>query len=299
MRKVIIAGATGFIGRRLCELLCEDGWSVQRLVRSSPGTSDLLWDGATGGEWEKGVDGSDAIINLSGAPITLPWNEMNRQLIRDSRVQSTEAIGRAITKAKSPPRVWINSSAVGYYGDRGDERLDESSDPGTGFLSEICTAWEEAIRRWDTPDTRTAWIRTGVALGSGGGAFEPLLKLAKAFIGGAAGTGRQWVPWISLDDLCRLYCFALRMESVQGPLNGNTPEPVRNSELMAKIRQAVGRPWAPPAPFFALKALGLLGGPDPSMLVASLRAIPKRPEEFGFEWKDRNLDELAFRLAHP
>lgn len=298
MATVIVAGATGFIGNRLCSMLEEAGWTVRRLVRKiRKEGSDLLWDGASGGDWEAALDGADAVLNLAGAPITLPWTDANRRLIRDSRVQSTEAIGRAIVKAEHPPKVWVNSSAVGYYGDRGDEILEESSGPGEGFMAEICVAWEEAIRRWDSPRTRIAWIRTGVVLGPGGGAFDPLLKLSKAFLGGAAGDGRQWVPWISLDDICRLYLFAIENESVDGPLNGSAPTPVRNGDLAASIRRSVGRPWSPPAPAFALSLVGHLGGPDPFMLLASLRAVPKRPGALGFEWRERDLDALVARLA--
>ncbi|RYG39580.1 TIGR01777 family protein [bacterium] len=296
MATVVVAGATGFIGKRLCELLKEEGWTVLRLVREGqPG--DLVWDGSSAGDWEEGMDGADAVINLAGAPITLSWTDENRKLIRDSRTQSAEALARAILKASSPPKVWVNSSAIGFYGDRGDELVTEDTAAGTGFLSEICVAWEEAAERWELPATRLVLMRTGVVLGKGGGAFEPLLGLAKAFLGGAAGDGRQWMPWISLEDLCRMYVFALDEERVNGPINGVAPEPARNVELMASLRKALGRPWAPSAPEFALNLASKVGGPDPSMLLDSMRVVPRRAKSLGFTWKDKDLDVLLVSLV--
>ncbi|RYG47527.1 TIGR01777 family protein [bacterium] len=296
MATVVVAGATGFIGKRLCDHLKETGWNVLRLVRDGQ-EGELHWDGIAPGDWEKGLEGAAAVINLAGAPITLPWTEENRELIRDSRTQSAEAIARAILKAESPPEVWVNSSAVGFYGDRGDELITEEAPAGTEFLSEVCVAWEEAAARWELPKTRLVLMRTGVVLGRGGGAFEPLLSLSKAFLGGAAGDGRQWMPWISLDDMCRMYAFALDEEKAEGPLNGVAPEPVRNADLMASVRKALGRPWAPSAPEFALNLASKVGGPDPSMLLDSMRVVPRRAKTLGFTWKDRDLDALVAKLV--
>ncbi len=264
---------------------------MSRRAGSIPAARCVTWDGKSDGPWISELDGAAAVINLSGAPISLPWTPENRSLILSSRLESSSAIGNALSLTKSPPPVWVNASAVGYYGDRGEETLDEGSPPGSGFVADVCKQWEEAVFEPTLAGVRRVAIRAGVALGRGGGAMALFTKLAKFGLGGAAGNGRQWVPWIHLDDLCSLVRWTITNESVSGAVNGCSQEPVRNRDLMRAIRHGLHRPWAPPAPAFAIKALSLLGGPDPSLALSSQRVVPKVAADAGFEWRYPVLSE--------
>jgi uncharacterized protein (TIGR01777 family) len=256
-------------------------------------TQTFRWDGESVGEWAELLEGAAAVINLAGAPVTMRWTEEKKKEIVDSRVKSTEAIGKAIRKCQSPPAVWINSSAVGYYGDRGDEMLTESSGAGEGFLSETCLAWERAQEQFETPQTRQVIIRTGVVLGRGGGAFEELSKFTKRFLGGSQGSGRQWMPWIHLADLCKVFSWTLKTD-FKGPLNGVGPNPMQNSDVMAAFRDVWHRPWSPPTPGFALEIVGALIGVQAEIALISQRAVPKALLDHGFSFE---FSELSGALA--
>lgn len=286
MAKIVIAGGSGFLGHALSKYLISKGDSLTLLTRkidSGNPVRSVEWDGQTQGEWVATLEEADAVINLAGAPITLPWNETNRQLIINSRVKSTLAIGLAICNAKNPPATWINASATGYYGDRGDEILPESASFGTGFLAEVCKQWEDSVDAHPTPKTRKIKLRTGVVLGLNGGALAPLVGLTKSFLGGPAGDGKQYVPWIHLQDHVRLVRWCA-LGDVSGPINACAPNPVTNAQLMAELRATLGRPMAPPAPAFALKLLSKIGGPDAHVLLDSTRAIPQAALQGGFDF---------------
>jgi uncharacterized protein (TIGR01777 family) len=286
--KLVLAGGSGFIGKALVNHFSD--WDVVLLTRGNflSQTRSVQWDGRSQGAWAKEVDGADAVINLAGAPITLKWTPENRKKIVDSRVESTTAIGQAISEASNPPPVWVNSSAVGFYGNRGDEVLDEGSSAGSGFLAEACQAWEEAMLAISLPKTRCSLMRTGIVLGRGGGALDPLSKLAKVGLGGSAGDGAQWIPWIHIEDLCRMCRWML--EAGTGPVNGCAPEPARNRDFMAALRHAVKRPWSPPVPRPVLQIVGKLFGPDPETILGSTRVVPRFALENGFDWSYRSLD---------
>ncbi|MFZ4507210.1 MAG: TIGR01777 family oxidoreductase [Fimbriimonas sp.] len=283
--RVVIAGGSGFIGHALGAALraSYDVVVLSRSGRGGDGVRAAKWDGATLGDWRKEVDGAFAVINLSGESITLPWTDENKKRIVDSRVNSTAVLREAILASAEPPQVWINGSAVGFYGDTGETVADESSRAGTDFLSTTCLAWEGAVEP-NPPQTRVVLLRTGFVLGKDGGAFPLLLKLTRAFIGGAVGSGQQWVPWVHVDDLVGLFVWALTAE-VSGPVNGCAPQPVRNSELMGTLRKVVGRPWVPPAPAFALGLLSKFGGPEAAPALVSSRAVPAVALRAGFVFR--------------
>lgn len=281
--KVVIAGGTGWIGGALAAELRAAGAEVYVLTREPGGEFELEWDARTPGPWAEHLEDALAVVNLVGAPITMKWTKENRKEILESRTRSTEAIGLALTKTRRPPGVWINGSATGIYGHREDEILTEVSEPGDGFLADVCLAWEGAFEAFAVPGVRRVRIRTGVVLGPDGGALDKWELLAKLFLGGAQGKGEQWVPWIHLDDLVGLFMWAIEGEA-EGVYNGVAPEPVRNRELMRLIRQALHRPWAPPAPRWALGLVGKLGGPDPDILLDSVRARPERAIMEGFRF---------------
>lgn len=286
-RRVIVAGGTGFVGVGLVRDFEQHGYRVAVLSRSGKSSGSVetaKWDGETVGDWAGLLNGARAVINLAGESVMLRWTEENQRKILESRVKSTEAIGKAIRNCAVPPEVWVNASAVGYYGDRGDEELVESSSAGEGFLPETCLAWERAQDSIEAPNTRKAKVRIGVVLGNNGGAFEELAKVTKRFLGGAQGSGQQWMSWIHLEDLAAIFRWAVESGHV-GPVNGVGLHPVRNRELMAAMRDALGRPWSPPAPAFALKLAGSLMGVQTDVLLQGQRVKSQVLAEAGFEYR--------------
>lgn len=286
--RVVMAGGSGFIGRALCSALQPVARDIVVLTRSPRGSlagvREAIWDGGADGPWMAEVDGADAVVNLSGESVSQRVTPETRQRMVASRVETTQAIARALQAAKAPAGVWLNASGAGIYGDRGDEPLTEASTLGEeGFLVHLAKAWEGATK--EAPgETRVILARIGMVLGRDGGAFPVLMKVTRAFAGGALGTGRQWVSWIHVEDLARLLVFAIE-SSLRGPLNAVAPEPARNADFMAELRRAAGRPWAPPVPSFALRIAGAFGGPDPELPLQSQRALPRSALDAGFGFK--------------
>jgi len=293
MAKVVIAGGTGFIGKAVARQLKRDDFEPVTLGRGS--NADVVWDAKSLGDWTRALEGAEAVINLTGSPITEPWTTENRKKILDSRIESARVIGRAIQQADRPPAVWINASAIGYYGDRGDELLTETSSAGSGFLSEVCQAWETALFDGESPAARAA-VRIGIVLGRDGGALGPLVPLTRAFLGGAQGDGSQWMSWILDSDLAWAFSHIVRRRE-PGVWNGVGPQPVRNRDFMQALRSQLGRPWSPPAPKFALEVAAKLGGPDPSVLLSSMRVVPQRLLDAGALFTGRDLKQTLANLA--
>ena len=300
--RVVIAGGSGFIGAALTQLFRNRGDDVvilSRSTRSIEGATLAKWNGETVGDWSGLLNGAAAVINLSGEPVTLRWTEENRRKILESRTKSTEAIGKAIRSCQNAPITWINVSGVGYYGDAGDTLLDESSPAGEGFLSEVCLAWERAQESVDTPGTRKARIRIGTVLGRDGGAFPELAKFAKLFLGGTLGSGHQWMPWIHIEDLARIFAWVVDTK-FEGVVNGVGPEPVKNTNFMAALRHAAKRPWSPPVPAFAIRTVGAIKGVQADVVLQSQRATSRVLAEAGFTYDHPSLDQtLKSLLAAP
>jgi uncharacterized protein (TIGR01777 family) len=236
------------------------------------------------------LDGAYAVINLAGDPISQRWDEAGKKRILSSRVESAEAVLAAIQRAKSPPKRWINGSAVGYYGDRGDEELHEDSSPGEGFLAETCVAWEKAVRQCPLPATTRSIIRIGFVLGNGG-ALPTLLKLARSSLGGTVGNGQQYVSWIHLDDLVGMLEWLLDAAAPPEIANGTAPNPVTNREFMKEIRHAVHAPFGLPAPAFAVRAASPLIGSDADLVLTSARALPTAALVGRYDFKFPTLTE--------
>lgn len=288
--RIVIAGGSGFLGHALIQEFQSHGYEIVVLTRSrkKPGeVQTVVWDGQTVGEWAGFLNGAVAVVNLAGEAITQRWTDENRKKILDSRIKSTEVIGKAIRACSSPPKVWINASGVGYYGDCGDRELDEDSPAGEGFMSEVCLAWERAQEQSEVPGTRKVRLRIGAVLGRGGGAFEELAKFTKMFLGGSQGSGKQWMSWIHVEDLARIFRWAVESD-FSGAVNGVSPNPERNSDLMAAMREVYGRPWSPPAPGFAMKLAGSVLGLQTDILLQSQRAASKvlRDREFEYKWPE-------------
>jgi uncharacterized protein len=300
-KRLVIAGGSGFIGRALTKEFSARGFEVEVLARSPRKRADRVveveWDGALPGAWMALLDGADAVINLAGKNINCPHTPENLRVITTSRVNSVKAIAAAIGRAKSPPRVWVQASAVGFYGDTGDAARDESSPAGNDTLAEVCRQWEAAFTAADVPQTRKVTLRIGFVLGRDGGALPLLSKMTRCFLGGAAGSGRQYISWIHLADLAGMFVTAVTDEKLSGTLNAVAPNAVTNAEFMRELRRALHRPWSPPAPEFAVKLGARLMGSEASLALVSQRCVPKRFLEAGFQFRfgdvASSLDDLC------
>jgi uncharacterized protein len=285
--RVVIAGGSGFIGRHLSLVLREGGYDVVILSRNASRSGDVQWDGKDLGPWVQTFEGAAAVINLSGKSIA-EMNPHNKQEIRDSRLNSTELFGKAIVGCTIPPAVWINANAIGYYGNRGDEVLTEESAPGDDFLATLGQQWQEPLERYETPGTRKVWFRIGFVLGKEGSGLQPMAMAAKLFVGGTLGSGKQWISWIHIEDLVGLFIWAIET-AAEGPVNATAPHPVTNKDFMMELRKTLGRPWAPPAPEFALRLIGKVMTPDPALALMSQRAMPEIATRQGYAFKYADL----------
>ena len=246
-----------------------------------PGVRLSVWDPVKGLPPDEALREADAVIHLAGEPVAQRWNEAAKQRIRDSRVEGTRHLVEAIAKLPRRPAALIAASAVGYYGSRGDDVLDESSGPGSGFLAETCVEWEREAFAAQTLGVRVVAVRTGLALDPAGGALGKMLPAFKLGAGGRLGDGKQWVPWIHLDDLVELYLFMLD-NTVSGVFNGTAPNPVTNGEFTHELGKTLHRPAIAPVPKFGLK---LLFGEMADALFDSQRVVPKAAQAAGFSFR--------------
>jgi uncharacterized protein (TIGR01777 family) len=288
----LITGATGFIGKRLVDHLLHSGHEVNYLGRQRSTTLDGR---AAFHLWKRDEEPSlnsvprlDAVVHLAGEPVAQRWNEKVKQAIYSSRVDGTRKLVTAIGKLKYKPSVLVSASAVGIYGDRGDEVLTERSAPGKDFLAEVCVAWEREALRAGEFGLRVITVRIAIVLGSQGGALKQMLAPFRLGAGGPLGSGKQWMPWITLQDLVRLFVFAVENGSVQGAVNGAAPEPVTNAVFTKALSRAVGRPAIIPVPKFALR---LALGPVADYMLASQRVTPEAAQQAGFRFEHSQIEE--------
>ncbi len=287
--KILVTGSSGLVGTALVEELKRAGNTVVRLVRpGSAGTSrategfDVKWNPETGALGGAAV-GADAVVNLAGASIADGrWTEERKKLLRSSRVGTTDALVAALARMAIRPRVLVSASAIGYYGDRGDEQLTEESAAGGDFLSGTAKDWEAAAIKAEAMGIRVVRARFGVILAKNGGAFPQMVRPFKFGVGGKLGSGAQWMSWVTLVDVVRILRLALEEGAVRGPINVVSPQPVRNEEFTKEIARVLHRPAIFAAPEFALKlALGEMAGP---LLLASQRVIPAQLEKLGYKF---------------
>jgi uncharacterized protein (TIGR01777 family) len=264
---ISISGASGFIGRHLMKSLAQAGHSLRALSRHAPPAESLRE--------------ADAIIHLAGEPVAQRWTAAAKQRILDSRVVGTRNLVEALGRLTRRPETLICASAIGYYGSRGDEVLTESSAPGSGFLPEVCVAWEREAQAAEAFGIRVVRVRTGVVLDANGGALVRMLPPFRMGLGGRLGSGRQWMSWIHLEDLAALFQFAVESQ-VRGPLNAVAPNPVTNSDFTRELAHALRRPAVFPVPEFALK---MLFGEMADVLLASQRVAPAAAEAAGFRFR--------------
>ena len=283
--RILICGASGLIGKALTKTLEAKGCELLLAGRKEPQDErETKWTIEDGFAEPKRLEGLDAVIHLAGESVSaLRWTDEKKAAIRSSRVDGTRSVVDALAKLKSRPKVLISGSAVGFYGDRDDEILTESSTSGDNFLAKTCREWEAESRRAEDAGIRTVLLRTGVVLSKDGGALATMLLPFKLGVGGVIGDGKQWMSWISLDDEIRAIEFVLEHEEVRGAVNLVSPNPVTNQEFTTALGEALYRPTFIPLPEFAVSML--LGEMGDELLLSSTRAVPARLEQLGFEWQ--------------
>jgi uncharacterized protein (TIGR01777 family) len=288
--RVAVTGATGLIGAALVQRLRAEGHTVARLVRdpSRAAAGDVVWDPDAGTIDGAALEGIGAAVHLAGENVGTRWTEDKKRRIRDSRIKGTRLLSQALAHLAHPPRVLVQASATGIYGDRGDETVTEESAPGTGFLADVGRAWEASSALADEAGIRVVKLRLGVVLSAKGGALERLLLPFRMGVGGKIGTGRQWMPWISLDDAVGVILRAIADERLRGPVNAIAGS-VRNEDFTAALGRALHRPTLIPVPAFGIRAL--FGQMADEALLAGQRAEPARLRALGHVFQHPTLDD--------
>jgi uncharacterized protein (TIGR01777 family) len=295
---VAISGATGLIGGALAARLRARNVRVRRLVRTAQPQSqdDIVWDPMRGVLAPSDLEGADAVVHLAGEPLAHRWTDARKRAIRESRVRGTELVARTIAALDRRPRVLLSGSAIGIYGDRGDEPLDEESALGSGFLAAVAREWEAASSAAVDAGVRVVLLRTGIVLSPHGGALERLLLPFRLGVGGPIGSGRQWMSWISLDDQVRAMEHALATTGLHGPVNLVSPNPVTNAEFAATLGRVLSRPALVPVPALALELA--YGEMARATILAGQRVLPKALLRTEFQFAHPTLDQaLRFELG--
>ena len=297
-KRILITGATGFIGRPLCRELIDNGYQVIAVSRN-PARAEKLFEGkVTAIGWEElggespleAVEGAAAIINLAGDNLAAGrWTEKKKSLILNSRLNAGKAVTKAIKNAAKKPRVLIQASGIGYYGDRGDEMLCENSSNGKGFLAEVAAEWERSVRDVEDMGVRTATVRLGVVLGKNGGVVSRLVTPFRLFAGGHPGSGKQWVSWIHLEDVVGAIGMLVENENCKGTFNLTAPEAILSKKFYTIFGKTMHRPSVFPMPGFMLRLM--LGEIADELLLTSNRVVPKRLLEAGYKYSFPDLSE--------
>jgi uncharacterized protein (TIGR01777 family) len=293
MARIAISGASGLIGRALCEALGADGHRLLRLVRGPAGEGQVSWDPARGQLERSALAGIDGFVHLSGESIAGRWTAARKRAIADSRIASTRLVAETLARLPNKPAL-LCASAVGYYGDRGSEWLDEASPPGRGFLAQLCVQWERACEPAREAGLRVVNLRFGIVLDAHGGALAPLSLLHRLGLGGRVGPGTQYVSWLSRTDLYGAVRHIWASPALVGPVNLVSPGPVPNAELSAALGRVLHRPAVVPAPAALLRLA--LGEAADEMLLASQRIRPAKLESSGYRFADPELEPTLQKL---
>jgi uncharacterized protein (TIGR01777 family) len=293
--RVLITGSKGLIGQALTAYLAGDGHKVYALTHSKRGATerDIFWDPAAGKIERDELEGFDAVVHLAGESIMGRWTEQKKRRILESREKGTRLLCENLARLRSRPMVLVSASAVGFYGNRGDSILDESSPGGSLFLSKVARAWERETEAARLEGIRVVNIRIGFVLARKGGGLATMLPPFQLGIGGRVGSGRQYLSWIALDDLVRVFSHSILTDAFRGPVNAVAPNPVTNREFTKTLGRALGRPTIFPLPAFAARLV--LGQMADELLLASARVVPARLLASGFEFK---YPELLGALRH-
>jgi uncharacterized protein len=291
--RVTVTGASGLIGSQLVERLRARGDTVTTLSRSPRGTGSHAWQPEQEAAPADALAGQGAVVHLAGENVAQRWSDDAKRRIRSSRELGTRNLVAGIEAADPRPKVLVSSSAVGYYGPHGDERLDEDTPPGRDFLAEVCVAWEREARQAAGLGLRVVTVRTGVVLDQGGGALAKMLPFFKLGVGGPVAGGGQYMPWIHVDDVVGIYLAALDGDDWEGPVNAAAPEPVTNKAFSKALGRALHRPALAPVPAFAIQTLY---GEMAEIVTKGQRVVPARTQALGYAFSHPDLDE-ALRSA--
>lgn len=287
--RVAVTGSSGLIGRALVDSLQREGHTVHRVVRDHARATggDIYWSVERSEIDASAFSGIDAVVHLAGEPIGKRWTRTQKQRVRDSRVQGTHLLAQALATLDDGPGVLVSQSGANYYGDRGDEVLTEAARPCSGFLASVCAEWEAAADPARHAGLRVVHPRTGVVMAEDGPLIEKVEVPFKLGVGGRVGSGRQWVPWIGMEDEVRGIRFLLDHDEVSGPVNLVAPEPVRNADMTKALGDVWNRPTVLPVPVSALRLL--YGEMGVTLATESVRAVPEKLQEAGFEWRHTDL----------
>ncbi len=298
--RILVSGSSGLVGSSLVPVLSMANHSVARLVRPGklPAFGDVAWDSAEGWINAASLEGFDAVVHLAGENIAAGrWTPKQKERIRDSRVKGTRLLAESLAGLARPPGVLVAASGIGFYGDRGDEVLTEDSDAGSGFTSEVSLAWEAASEPAARKGIRVVKLRFGMILAAGGGALHMMLPAFKLGLGGPLGSGKQWVSWITLDDVLAVIRFAIEDERLHGPVNVVAPEAVTNRDFSRTLGRVLHRPAIMPVPAFALRLT--LGEIADGLLLASARVSAARLKASGYRFLYPQLATAFQRLLRP
>ena len=294
--RIAITGASGFIGTRLVSRLTGAGHSVLRIGRARPpgadDAPDVVWDAATRLDGAA-LEGVDAVVHLAGENLAARWTPARKRAIRESRVQGTGLVARTIASLRRKPSLLVSQSAVGIYGDRGDEALDEGSPPGRGFLSDVVRVWEHSAEPARAAGIRVVHPRTGIVLNPDGGALAKMLPFFSLGLGGTIGSGRQWMSWIALTDVVNAFEFLLADTALEGPVNLTAPGPVTNADFTRSLARVLHRPAIAPVPEFAIRLL--YGEMGQETVIEGQRVLPRKLQAAGFRFE---YPELEAALRH-
>ncbi len=294
--RILVSGSHGLVGTALIKALEPEGHEIFRLVRYAPHSqSEIEWSPERYSIALARLEGFDAVVNLAGESIAEGrWTEEKKKRIRESRVKGARLLGDALANLSQPPRSLISASAIGYYGNRDDELLTESSVPGKDFLAEVCVDWEKGAELARQKGIRVVNTRFGIILDAKGGALAKMLPPFRMGIGGKMGTGRQWMSWIVLDDVVRAIKFALTNETLAGPINFVAPNPVTNAEFTKLLGKQLSRPTIFPIPAFAIRLA--FGEMADALLVSSQRVAPGRLKDAGYQFQYSQLERALHHV---
>jgi uncharacterized protein (TIGR01777 family) len=292
--KIAITGATGLVGQRLLSKLGNHSLTIlsRRAGTQPPGVPVVVWDPMTGPPEPKGLSGTDVVIHLAGEPVAQRWTAEAKERIRASRVTGTRNLVQGLARLDPRPKALVCASAIGYYGSRGDEVLNEASAPGSGFLPEVCTAWEREAEAAESLGIRVVRVRIGIVLVPEGGALKRMLPPFRAGLGGPLGSGQQWMSWVHVDDLANLFRHAAE-NPVRGAVNGTAPHPVTNSEFTSQLAKQLHRPAIFRVPGLALR---VMFGEMAQILLSGQRVVPVAAESSGFRFAFQDLDAALANL---
>ena len=288
--KILITGASGLVGTELQKSFAEKGYEMLLASRSEPkDDKHIQWSIEEGFTEPEKLEGTDAVVHLAGENVSggLRWSDEKKKEIRDSRVLGTRNVVDAISKLKDKPKVFVASSAIGFYGERGDEEVTESSAAGDTFLADVSKQWESESRRAEDAGIRTVLLRTGIVLSKDGGALGTMLTPFNLGVGGVVGSGKQWMSWISMEDEIAIINFVIENENIRGAVNAVSPNPVTNQEFTKTLGEVLYRPTFIPLPEFAVSMV--FGEMGDALLLASTKVLPKRLTDAGFEFKYPDL----------